>query len=189
MARKIRERKASTLPKSNEEPLIDISEQEQWRLINESGVLHKIADQTPNPEPLPYSLIDEILDTSLFIIPFWSLLLLMEMCEPLQSFSHIYGRHPSYGTLFERMSTGGPILALFIFFSLWKPGLPTDINETEKSKLFSKGSWLVNMRQCPPLATIWVYTALELDLGACVAGLAVTGFYVWWNDYQKYLFR
>ncbi|KIK65353.1 hypothetical protein GYMLUDRAFT_38801 [Collybiopsis luxurians FD-317 M1] len=197
MPRKIRERKASTLPESDTKPLIDIPEDEQWRLINETGVLHKISEQTPtsavNSDPSPYPLVDEILDTSLFIIPFCSLLLLMEILVHNQ-----YNRHATYGALLERMSTGGPILALFIFF----------IHRHKRSRrvqiflfvlscvvgprlmyLIARGSWLVNMRQCPPLATIWVYTALELDLGPCVVSLGVTGAYVWWNGFQKYMFR
>jgi len=33
--------------------------------------------------------------------------------------------------------------------------------------------------QCPPLATIWVYTVLQLDLGPAVLNLVVVGIFVW----------
>lgn len=78
-----RQRKPAAVPS---EPLIKISEDEQWRLINESGVLHKISgqenpvDEVKPEEPSPFPLVDEILDTSLLIIPFCSLLIVMEMC-------------------------------------------------------------------------------------------------------------
>lgn len=47
--------------------------------------------------------------------------------------------------------------------------------------LLSRGSWLVNMKQCPPLATIWVYTIFQLDLGPAVLNLAFVVAYVWWK--------
>lgn len=82
-----RQRNAKAAPSSDTEPLIKISEDEQWRLINESGVLHKITDrnsgddsEVKSDDPSPYPLVDEILDTGLLIIPFCFLLLLMDMC-------------------------------------------------------------------------------------------------------------
>lgn len=72
----------------SQKPLIEISEEEQWRLINESGVLKNIprpiqtaqagpADDGQQDSP---SLGEEILDTILYTIPFSFLLLMMEMC-------------------------------------------------------------------------------------------------------------
>lgn len=68
---------------NSQKPLIEISEQEQWRLINQSGILQSSALQalpTPaqNTEDLT-PLSDEIFNAALLIIPFSSLLLLMEM--------------------------------------------------------------------------------------------------------------
>lgn len=63
--------------------------------------------------------------------------------------------------------------------------------------LINWGSWLVNMRQvyhccvggsityasqCPALATIWVYTVVQLDLLPAVVALSAVGGYVWWKD-------
>jgi len=47
--------------------------------------------------------------------------------------------------------------------------------------LVSRGSWLVNMRQCPPLATIWVYTIVQLDLLLSVVSLAIVAGWVKWT--------
>lgn len=33
--------------------------------------------------------------------------------------------------------------------------------------------------QCPPLATLWVYCILQLDLGPAVLGLTFVAIYVW----------
>lgn len=35
------------------------------------------------------------------------------------------------------------------------------------------------MLQCPPLATIWVYTIVQLELGPAVLSLGIVGIYVW----------
>jgi len=47
--------------------------------------------------------------------------------------------------------------------------------------LISRGSWLVNMQQCPPLATIWVYIIVQLDLLPAVVGLAIVVGWVKWQ--------
>ncbi|KAH9482921.1 hypothetical protein JR316_0005021 [Psilocybe cubensis] len=67
-------------------PLVDISENEQWRLINQTGILQSSAlnkprneDVTDSPEVGP--LADEIFNALFLIIPFSSLLLLMEIME------------------------------------------------------------------------------------------------------------
>jgi hypothetical protein len=47
--------------------------------------------------------------------------------------------------------------------------------------LLKRGSWLVNMKQSPPLATIWVYTIVQLELGAAFLNLVVVGGWLWWK--------
>ncbi|KAJ4466507.1 hypothetical protein J3R30DRAFT_3586965 [Lentinula aciculospora] len=192
---RIRQRKPNLDPPISEtKPLLDIPEDEQWRLINESGVLQQInSDQRPSEsKDSEYSLMDEILDTSMIIIPFCSILLLMDILIHNQ-----YGRHASFKELFDGMSSRGPILALFIFYIHRHKRsrriqiflfLLSCIAGTRLMYLIALGSWLVNMRQCPPLATIWIYTALELDLGPTVISLMLTAFFVWWKGLQKYLF-
>lgn len=75
--------------KKHKKPLIEISEEEQWRLINESGVF-KIPrpDQPDQKLPIPPTSDDntdnptfgeEIFNTILYVVPFSFLLLMMEM--------------------------------------------------------------------------------------------------------------
>ncbi|KAJ3894583.1 hypothetical protein GG344DRAFT_40646 [Lentinula edodes] len=204
---RIRQRRPNTdPPKSDAKPLIDIPEEEQWRLINESGVLHKInSNQRPSESTdSEYSLMDEILDTNMIIIPFCSILLLMDILIHNQ-----YGRHASFKELFDSMSSRGPSkhlasslrdlfnhhcssstvcislihrhkrsrsIQLFLFILSCAAG-------TRLMYLIALGSWL-----CPPLATIWIYTALELDLVPTVISLTVTASFVWWKGLQRYLF-
>jgi hypothetical protein len=66
-----------------QKPPVEISEDEQWRLIQESGVLKKISD-TPKPEeavgngePLP--LAEEIFNAVVLIMPFTFFLVMMDM--------------------------------------------------------------------------------------------------------------
>jgi hypothetical protein len=69
---------------------------------------------------------------------------------------------------------------------------------------FNHASWLVNMRQvscsclervrrtatansylclqCPPLATIWIYTIIQLELIPAFLNLVVVGGFVWWKN-------
>ncbi|SRR6266545_4515828 len=63
-----------------EKPLIDIPEEDQWRLIKQTGILdaaERRGKETCVEEQV--SLWDEIFNAVLLIIPFSSLLLLMEM--------------------------------------------------------------------------------------------------------------
>ncbi|PSR73596.1 hypothetical protein PHLCEN_2v10515 [Hermanssonia centrifuga] len=84
-------RKAAQKPPSPESkaPLVDISEQDQWKIINDSGILHKIqdgsgvqesaAETTDKEEPLLSPLTEEIFRALSLIIPHASLLILFEM--------------------------------------------------------------------------------------------------------------
>ena len=80
----------STLKKSPrpkpDKPLIDITEDEQWRLINQSGILQNPAlvqesrvESTVDAEEEEISLCDEIFNAVMLVIPFSTMLLLMEM--------------------------------------------------------------------------------------------------------------
>lgn len=40
--------------------------------------------------------------------------------------------------------------------------------------------------QCPPLITIWIYTVVQLDLGAAVLSLSLVGCFVWWQDIRVF---
>jgi len=64
-------------------PTTDVPEDEQWRLVNESGILHKVSSipttQATNDEDDVTPLVEEIFGAVLLIIPFSFLLLMMEM--------------------------------------------------------------------------------------------------------------
>jgi len=87
----------------------DIPEDEQWRLINESGVLNKVNSAYDGEVPLA----EEIFNAITIIIPISFLLLLMEILIHFQ-----YGKHPSLHALVDRMLSGVPILSIFIFYIL-----------------------------------------------------------------------
>jgi hypothetical protein len=72
----------SSVPHTGEEPLINIPEDEQWRIINRTGILDKLkeADQAKRVESdSPATFVDELFATLVYAVPFWSLLLVMEM--------------------------------------------------------------------------------------------------------------
>ncbi|KDR83834.1 hypothetical protein GALMADRAFT_236245 [Galerina marginata CBS 339.88] len=130
-------------------------------------------------------LSDELFNSVLLIIPFSSLLLLMEIL-----IRHQYGKEASLDAIMDRMTPGVPILSIFIFYTTrYKQDrkmqlLLLAISVLVGSRmlwLLNNASWLVNMRQCPPLATVWIYTVVQLDLVAAVAGLLAVGGFVWWN--------
>ncbi|PBL02495.1 hypothetical protein ARMGADRAFT_891609, partial [Armillaria gallica] len=180
-------------------PLIQLSEEEQWRLINESGVLHQVAaaEGAPSSEGMKQSkeeespLAEEIFDAVVLIIPFTFLLVMMEILIHQQ-----YGKVATLKILTDKLISGVPILSVFIFYSADRL-LATRYKSHRTMQfiffvianvvgprmvyLLSRGSWLVNMKQCPSLATIWVYTIFQLDLGPAVLNLAFVVAYVWWK--------
>ena len=116
-------------PSNPAKPLIEITEDEQWRLINQSGILQNRAlGQEPRDESAVFlegedlSLCDEIFNAVLLIIPFSSLLLLMEMYVShsmsylqyiwqlfaLSLIRHQYGKTASVEDIMEKMLPGVP---------------------------------------------------------------------------------
>jgi len=178
-------------PSNPAKPLIEITEDEQWRLINQSGILQNRAlvqesrdESTVEEEDL--SLCDEIFNAVLLIIPFSSLLLLMEIL-----IRHQYGKTASVADIMEKMLPGVPILSLFIFYTnrhkrdrrmqflLFIISIAVG---TRMIYQFNHASWLVNMSQCPPLATVWIYTVIQLELIPAFLNLVVVGAFIWWKD-------
>ncbi|KAF8812361.1 hypothetical protein BYT27DRAFT_7182803 [Phlegmacium glaucopus] len=173
-------------------PLIEITEDEQWRLINQSGILQNralvqesIVESTIVEEEGNFSLCDEVFNAVLLIIPFSSLLLLMIIL-----IHHQYGKTASLEIIMEKMVPGIPILSLFIFYTNRHKQhrrmqfLLFIISIVVGSRMiyqFNHASWLVNMNQCPPLATIWIYTIIQLELIPAFLNLAVVGTFVWWK--------
>jgi hypothetical protein len=79
MARNPRE-KAKLRSRSPEH--IQLSEDEQWRLVSESGILQQASHQASD-DSSDTPLAEEIFNSLLLIIPFSFVLLMMEMCVNL----------------------------------------------------------------------------------------------------------
>jgi hypothetical protein len=82
-----RNRKAKAENSSEPCPNLEISEEEQWRLINETGILK---EAIPRPSAVVEAeekedtpLAEEIFNSVILIIPFSFLLLMFEMCVGL----------------------------------------------------------------------------------------------------------
>lgn len=185
------QRKGNSKP-TQSTPLIKLSEDEQWRLINQSGVLKSLSQEGDLSSP-PISaddeatpLGDEIFNALLLIIPFSFLLLMMEIL-----ILHQYGKNASLSAIMDRMIPGVPIMSIFIFYTTrYKQRrrmqffffLLSALVGSRMIYIINHASWLTNLKQCPPLATVWIYTIVQLDLGPAVAALALTAGFVWWKD-------
>ncbi|KAG6813490.1 hypothetical protein H0H92_010515 [Tricholoma furcatifolium] len=172
----------------------EISEEEQWRLVNDSGILSKLKTQPIAEEEEDAPLAEEIFNATVFIIPMSFLLLLMEILIHFQ-----YGKHPTLKDLVDRMVPGVPIsVPGFAPYSGPLYPHPAMRYKSQRSMQFflfvlgalsgsrmiyllNRGPWLVNMKQCPPLATAWVYSVVQLELMPAVINLFVVGIYVWWQ--------
>ncbi|KIY46659.1 hypothetical protein FISHEDRAFT_46990 [Fistulina hepatica ATCC 64428] len=178
-------------------PLIEISDEEKWRLIKESGLLGKVpppdAPEPPSREPKTEEgipLAEEIFNTTTLLIPFSFLLAMTDIL-----IHHQYGRHVDSYELMERLATGVPILGLFIFYTIrykhirraqFLMFLLSVFVGSRLLWLLARGRWLVVIRQCPPLATVWIYTIVQLDLGLAVFNLVVCAIYVWYKGLKLF---
>ncbi|THV08643.1 hypothetical protein K435DRAFT_959180 [Dendrothele bispora CBS 962.96] len=186
----------SDVKPTNQKPLIDIPEDEQWRIIQQSGILNTIADDDAKKatqkadlqEPVP--LAEEILDAALYIIPLSFLLLLLEILIHNQ-----YGQTLTLQKGLDRMVSGVPILSVFIFYTKRHKNhrvvqallfIIANLAGTRMVWLLARGSWKVNMRQIPPLGTLWVYAVVQLHLVLAVLNLAAVFAYVRWKGLQRY---
>ncbi|KAF7352864.1 hypothetical protein MVEN_01253400 [Mycena venus] len=171
--------------KSKKSTPVDIPVEEQWRLINESGVLKGTLKKVDTPTDEEVGLGEEIFNASLLIIPCSFLLLLMQILIYNQ-----YGQEVNLKMLVDRMVEGIPILSIFIFYTTRYKRNPRVqlllflLGSAVGSRmlfLLKRGGYLVNMRQCPPLVTLWVYIVIQLDLGLAVSNLVLVGAFCWWK--------
>ncbi|EAU84713.1 hypothetical protein CC1G_00232 [Coprinopsis cinerea okayama7 len=179
---------------SGRKPLIELSEDEQMRLIKQSGILDKMktvdsAKATESSveyveERLP--LAEEIFNATLFIIPTCFLLLLMEILIHFQ-----YQQKPTLRNILDRMIPSVPILSLFVFYTLrYKSYRKMQLimffiailSSTRLIYQFNKSTFMVNMKQGPPLVTLWIYCIVQLDLSPAVISLAITSAFVYWKN-------
>ncbi|KAI0366400.1 hypothetical protein BV20DRAFT_1046216 [Pilatotrama ljubarskyi] len=178
---------------------VDIPEDEQWRIIKETGILKQVSSgaatkngaQAEGEEDEDYEispLADEIFRALYLVIPMSFMLLLMEILVHYQ-----YGRKPSYEALWDRMLPGVPIIAVFVFYTnrykadkrmqaalFWL----SCIAGMRMVWLLNRGNWLTVMRQSPPIATAWIYAIVQLNLGPAVLSLLVAWFYLWYNEFK-----
>ncbi|EGO03399.1 hypothetical protein SERLA73DRAFT_174865 [Serpula lacrymans var. lacrymans S7.3] len=198
-----RTRKAKVSSANATSPKVEIPEDEQWRLIDESGILDKI--QTPGvtkdianaehttvrAEEEETPLADEIFSAAILIMPFTFFFLLMDILIHQQ-----YARQPGFKELAGRLANNIPILSLFVFYtSRHKADRRTQallflislFVGPRMIWLINRGSWLVNMRQCPPFATVWLYAVVQMNLGLAVASLILIFGWVWWSGMKLLL--
>ncbi|OCH93590.1 hypothetical protein OBBRIDRAFT_724594 [Obba rivulosa] len=166
---------------------LEVSEEDQWRIIKDSGILNKLP-QPPRPpeesaEERDLELGEEIFNASLLIIPMSFLLLLMEILVHYQ-----YGRKPTYQALAERMFSGVPIISIFVFYTNRYKSyrqmqavlfVLSIVVGARFIWMINHANWRVVMKQCPPLATLWIYSILQLDLGPATLGLLFVGIFTW----------
>ena len=90
VAAMVRQRELNKAPAQKSNEKLVIPDDEQWRLINESGLLKTIDAASPQlstEEPDDeYSLVDEAFDAALLVVPFSFLLFMMDMSVSCQSF-------------------------------------------------------------------------------------------------------
>ncbi|KAL4241584.1 hypothetical protein ABKN59_000170 [Abortiporus biennis] len=197
MTRNRKQGSSTKKPKSSssspQAPLVDIPEAEQWRIIKDSGILNAVRDPAESSkakeeeeEPIFSPLAEEVFSAIALIIPHSFLLLMMDILVHYQ-----YGRKPLYGVLAERMITSVPILSIFVFYTARYKA-----RRAMQALLFalalgvgSRLVWIINnapMRtniiQAPPLATVWVYTVVQLDLLPATVSLIVV---FCWVKYMK----
>ncbi|KAJ8502433.1 hypothetical protein ONZ45_g11764 [Pleurotus djamor] len=159
MAKK-RKSTQNTAPSTSAAPL-EISEEEQWRIINETGILKDVnvpgklmqrpkeKDVVTEDEDVAFA--DEIFDALLYLTPFSFLLLMMDILIHNQ-----YGRVLSLADIIDRMVPAVPLLAVFIFYTVRHKRdrrmqfflfMIANVAGPRLLWLLSLGSWKVNIKQ------------------------------------------
>ncbi|EIW61746.1 uncharacterized protein TRAVEDRAFT_117733 [Trametes versicolor FP-101664 SS1] len=208
----IRAKQQASAASASKSSAIDIPEDEQWRIIEQTGILKqagtsgsKVPAEGDDEEDYEISpLADEIFRALYLAIPMSFMLLLMEILVHNQ-----YGRHATFDALRDRMLSGMPIIFVFVFYSelhqrtdtpatscLLSNRYKTDkrmqaaffwlscIAGTRLIWLMNRGNWLVVMRQCPPIATAWIYAVVQLNLAPAVLSLVVAATFTWYKGYK-----
>ncbi|KZT62400.1 hypothetical protein CALCODRAFT_426312 [Calocera cornea HHB12733] len=185
---KRRPAKISTPPNITDE----IPEDEQWRLVQESGILEQIPTRTPEEPPEATSELaaqaenDDIFQCLVYLIPFSSLYALMDILVHQQ-----YRQEVTFYGEARKLIEAVPILAVFIFYTnrhkarRWVQGFLTLLTCASGMRLFwvvNKGTWTSVMRQAAPLSTIWIYGIVQLHLIPAMISLCVIGVYVKINN-------
>ncbi|CAG7849327.1 SubName: Full=Uncharacterized protein {ECO:0000313/EMBL:CCA70931.1} [Serendipita indica DSM 11827] len=172
--------------REEEQGVPEITEEEQWRIIQETGILNQAmqaqeAQDKDNDVP-QRDMADEIFESILYLIPFSCLYIGMDIMIKQQ-----YAQHPSFKEELGQLVSAVPILALFIFYTnRFKHTLIVQAGLFFASILASSRLiWIVNkesfgivIQQCPPLGVIWVYAIAQLYLPYACVTLVLEYFFV-----------
>ncbi|KAL5527489.1 hypothetical protein ACEPAG_6280 [Sanghuangporus baumii] len=199
-----KQRKQKPAAQSQQSSTEEIPENEQWRIIEETGVLKRIPEEwrsksskvpPPDTEPQkengddddPFSpLCDEVFNAICFTIPFSSLYIMMDLLAHRQ-----YAQEITATGLLEKVFWGIPFLYTFIFYTLrYKQEWQTQVIIFLLSVgcgcrliyIVNWASWRTVINQCASLGTIWVYSIVHLNLLPAVGALAIVAAYVKWKD-------
>ncbi|KAF8558888.1 hypothetical protein OG21DRAFT_1493722 [Imleria badia] len=194
---------------TEQKPLIEIPEDEKWRLIRESGLLERFEDSDQAPltskssaptQPVttdqeehdgPPALAEEIFNALMIIMPHTFFLVMMDILIHQQ-----YAKQPSFRDIMDRLVNTFPIMAIFMFYTIrHKNNTITQLGLFLLSLgvgprmiwLVNRGSWLKNIAQCPQFATIWLYTVIQLKLSFAFLSLVLIGGWSWWTGMKLLL--
>ncbi|KAF9226469.1 hypothetical protein BS17DRAFT_697565 [Gyrodon lividus] len=185
---------------AEKKPLIEIPEEEKWRLIRESGLLDSVntpyqrtlaSTSTPEVDDGPPPLLEEIFNALVIIMPHTFFLIMMDIL-----IHHQYAKQPTVRDIAGRLVNTLPIMAIFMFYTVRHKD-----NTILQLALFllslgvgprmiwlvNRGSWLTNLAQCPQVATIWLYTVVQLKLSLALLSLTLIGGWTWWTGMKLLL--
>ncbi|KAI0758278.1 hypothetical protein BC629DRAFT_1444254 [Irpex lacteus] len=199
--RKERRAAAKAQKETEEKPLIEIPEADQWRIIRDSGILQKL-DGQPSSSPAAKEKVkeeeehllspfwEEFFAATSLIIPHCFLLLMMEILAHYQ-----YGRKPTFEELADRMISGVPIICIGVWYSNrhkdkpWMQFLLFVLGVGSGSRLFwilNHANWRNVMKFAPPLVTAWIYAVMQLNLHLAVLSLVATYGFIWYKNLRLF---
>ncbi|KAJ3168882.1 hypothetical protein HDU88_001209 [Geranomyces variabilis] len=171
---------------SDHAPLLDISEDEQWRIVNETGLLHKLRADPNAPDaakasttPVTPFAEDYVFQSILLTIPLTTLHGFLDYVVHLQ-----YGFQNLFDTshVLRRQVPLAPALFLFMWLtSRFRARLLAQVAFCIASIVCGCGLIRCSegepafgeMAKAPGLAVLWVYFVVMMRLGPAVASLAL----------------
>jgi WD40 repeat protein len=133
--------------------------------------------------------VEQILDTMIWTIPFSFLYLMMDIMIQQQ-----YGINPTFFGEASRLLSPLPILTAFIYFTAIRPF--TSNRLTLQAMMFligtscgtcflyvySKSAMEMVIRRIPPLAVLWMYSIVRMDLSLLLMSLSIVwGFVIYYD--------
>ena len=171
-------------PKSKEaKPLIDLSQDQQWDIINKTGVLHKIQDQKKEEEEEPHALIAAIMSVPMTLF--------YAMLDYVVHYQYDFLKEFTLTYVLTRHLRVLPTLAIFIYV-------------TSRLRHYAVAQWLFcicgaltgcfliyvttqdetygSMLQTPGMAVIWIYLVIQMDMLPSLVSLLATALYYFRED-------